>query len=58
MCFCGKEWMRGVGKGKEVRGESGSFFSFLLVAGAFLDPMTSQSLPSPPSLKYKSSILV
>ena len=32
------------GKGKGVKGESVSFF-LLLVTDAFLDPMTSQSLP-------------
>ena len=34
-------------EGSEVKGESVSFFSFLLlVADALLDPMTSQSCPS------------
>ena len=48
MCVCGEEWMGGVSRGREgseVKGESVSFFSFFLVADAFLDPMTSQSLP-------------
>ena len=46
MCFCGEELMGlgAAGKGKEVKGESVSFF-LLLVTDAFLDPMTSQSLP-------------
>ena len=33
------------GKGKGVKGESVSFFFFSSCADAFLDPMTSRSLP-------------
>ena len=32
-------------EGSEVKGESVSFFFFSSCADAFLDPMTSQSLP-------------